>query len=540
MEKRKAEEHVLKRALNLFFIIFLTAGSLLAGGAASFYKSELEGYISGLKAEERHSVELQHAAVSREFTSIVGDLLFISRENELYKFLATGSGQVLKEIEAEYIHLAESKRMYDQIRLLNSQGMEEVRVDYNGLYAHSIPLEELQDKGQRYYFLDSYALQNGKIFVSPLDLNVEHGEIEKPYKPMIRFGTPIFDHLGRKRGIVLFNYLATHLIERMLDVGASSPGNKMLLNSEGYWLFSPNKADEWGFMFKDRRQDTFAKRYPAEWKIMTSEGTGQFQNENGLFTFVTVYPLEEGYRSSSGFGGSAGQSSRGVAAQEYFWILVSKVSPERMESYTLELMGKLFLWGAGLFIFISVGAWYLAMAITKRRIYQAQLVTMALYDALTGLPNRKLFFDQLKAGIEVAERYDRQLGLLYIDLDGFKQVNDTLGHDAGDELLIQVGQRLNEGVRKSDTVARLGGDEFAIALLEVESPEDAKKVGDKIVAALSQPFQLQAGQVQIGASIGAAVYPFHESSLTALIKRADGVMYEAKTQGKNTCILAHD
>ena len=128
--------------------------------------------------------------------------------------------------------------------------------------------------------------------------------------------------------------------------------------------------------------------------------------------------------------------------------------------------------------------------------------------------------------------------MLYIDLDGFKKINDTMGHHAGDELLIKVGATLEKTLRKEDTVGRLGGDEFAVILSEIKAPENVKRVGEKIVSAMGQPFQLKAGIAQIGTSVGAVIYPDHEVTMERLTKQADSAMYRAKAAGKGTCIMA--
>ncbi len=146
--------------------------------------------------------------------------------------------------------------------------------------------------------------------------------------------------------------------------------------------------------------------------------------------------------------------------------------------------------------------------------------------------------DDMEEGISHAARHDRRLGLLYIDLDGFKSVNDTMGHDSGDELLIKVGVTMKEILRKADTVARLGGDEFAVIIFEIKGMGDARLVGNKVVEELCQPFQLKAGIARIGGSVGASIFPDHENTAGALIKNADTAMYEAKAKGKNTCVMS--
>lgn len=534
------------KAMNLFFIIFLAIGSLLAGSVALFYRAELNTFLSEMKVQEKNSLDRQSTAIGDKFDTIVGDLLFLSRQNELLTYLESGDDQVKKAIQVEYTIMSAVKKSYDQIRYLDTDGMEKVRVNLAGGKPVVTPEAKLQNKSRRYYFTDTFVLGEREVFVSPLDLNVEQGKVEQPLKPMIRFGTPVFDNEGIKRGIVLLNYFAANLLELIEAEPAEEKSANMLVNTEGYWLLNPESEKEWGFMFEERAEISFALVYPEEWRMIREQGTGQMQTKNGLFTFTTIYPLQEGFRSSSGSGEPYRPSVIDLDPSEYFWVLMSQIPPEVMTNHTRALMGRLFTIGAGLFVLISYGAWQLALAITKRRIYQAQLVELALYDPLTGLPNRKFFFDRLEEGISHLARHERKLGLLYIDLDGFKDVNDTMGHGAGDELLIKVGVTLKGMLRKSDTIARLGGDEFAVILLEINGMEDARLVGEKVVEALCQPFQLKGGTARIGGSVGAAIFPDHSNASNAsnaadaLIKFADAAMYEAKAEGKNTCVMAFD
>jgi len=172
--------------------------------------------------------------------------------------------------------------------------------------------------------------------------------------------------------------------------------------------------------------------------------------------------------------------------------------------------------------------------VTERKQIEQQIRHMAHYDFLTGLPNRALFLDQLERAIVLAKRKGYKIGVLFLDLDGFKNVNDTLGHDAGDLLLQEVSRRLKEIVRDSDTVARMGGDEFTFVLNDIGSDENAALVAQKIIAALSLPVQLADKQCHIGGSIGIAIYPDHTSDSGILLRMADVAMYVAKQSGKNT------
>lgn len=181
--------------------------------------------------------------------------------------------------------------------------------------------------------------------------------------------------------------------------------------------------------------------------------------------------------------------------------------------------------------------WQLARARereTLATVEHAQRVEyLAFHDGLTGLPNRSLFSKLLVQGIHQSHRYNRQLAVLFLDLDRFKAINDTLGHDAGDELLREVALRLKGCLRESDTVARLGGDEFVVLLSELSEDKYAANVAQKILVATAKPFVLLGNEFTVTASVGIATYPQDGTDEQTLTKNADIAMYHAKEQGKN-------
>jgi diguanylate cyclase (GGDEF)-like protein len=168
------------------------------------------------------------------------------------------------------------------------------------------------------------------------------------------------------------------------------------------------------------------------------------------------------------------------------------------------------------------------------------LESLALHDALTGLPNRRLLMDRLSLAIVHARRNNGTMAVMYLDLDGFKQINDTLGHDVGDTLLSMAAARLVAAVRQEDTVARLGGDEFVIVLCELSHDDGVSKLVSKMIQAVSQPYDIQGRSVSMTASAGVSIYPTHGEDAETLIKSADIALYEAKRKGKNDyCIATH-
>ena len=172
--------------------------------------------------------------------------------------------------------------------------------------------------------------------------------------------------------------------------------------------------------------------------------------------------------------------------------------------------------------------------ITERRRSQAQIQYLAYHDTLTGLPNRALLLDRLERALAQAERYNQLMALLYLDLDHFKLINDTLGHGVGDRLLKEIAARLSSALREEDTVVRLGGDEFLIILPRIFVPHDATPVAEKVTAALSRTFVIQGHELHVTASIGISVYPKDGKDKETLMEHADVALYQAKEAGRNT------
>jgi diguanylate cyclase (GGDEF)-like protein/PAS domain S-box-containing protein len=178
--------------------------------------------------------------------------------------------------------------------------------------------------------------------------------------------------------------------------------------------------------------------------------------------------------------------------------------------------------------------------ITERKQVEQRLEHLALYDSLTGLPNRALFFDRMGQLLSLAKRNHFVLALLYMDLDHFKKINDTLGHEAGDLLLQEASKRMASSTRRADTIARMGGDEFIGICGRITAAEDAVVVARKIVDVLSEPFDLKGHRCSISASIGISLYPADGDDAESLLNKADQAMYRVKQGGKGGYLLFRD
>jgi diguanylate cyclase (GGDEF)-like protein len=228
-----------------------------------------------------------------------------------------------------------------------------------------------------------------------------------------------------------------------------------------------------------------------------------------------------------------GDSQTYLPAKEYYWKIVSHVPAKILKSSANDLVRNLSFLVIFLVIFIAVLSWSLAQAIVKRKSHQLELFRSASFDQLTGLPNRSLFFERTEQTLKQGHRNERKFALLFLDLDGFKTMNDTLGHDGGDALLKKVAEKLQSCVRESDTAARFGGDEFAIVLTNLISKNDAGLVAGKIIKNLSSPFTIKGKELQIGVSIGIGIFPENGETIDRLLQNADNAMYKVKKKGKN-------
>ena len=768
-------------------LLFLALATVFLAATGYVYDMSRRNEQAIVEAGEAHAIALQVQAAASALNDVAADLRILASLVETHGDWGHGDAEAQRRLEAGFLNLALHKQRYDQVRVLDSAGMEVVRINNPDGRPVLVPPEQLQSKTNRYYFTETIRLGPGQIYISPLDLNVENDVIEQPLKPMIRFGTPVFDRDGRKQGIVVLNYLAQNLIADLKRLGRGLLGQFLLLNEQGYWLIGADPGQEWGFMYADRQNQTFANAFPEDWRRIASTNAGQFHSSQGLFTFTTVFPRVLSQPST------ASDDTVVIAPRDDHWKMLSRIPPEALEARihpplpatlamlagglgllagiswliaktqarqalavaalrdseirltnqlrfteTLidsipaptffkdrecrylgcntafeafiglplrELTGKtvheiappelanlyddmdrallnhpgrqvyesevLFADGnrhdvlfykntfvnaegelsglIGVMLDITdrkqaeeklrrsedllqrtgrlakVGGWELSFSdllprwseevrqihqvapeyqptleemlnfypaeareqiaealrllieqgtpfdlelpfvtagnhhrwvhihgdseieqgkttrlfgalqdITERKEMEEQIKHLAQHDALTGLPNRNLLQDRYRQGLYRAERNQKRFAVLMLDLDGFKAVNDTLGHENGDRLLRQVAERLAQCVRKTDTVCRLGGDEFVLLLGDLERWEDAARVAETVLKTIGQHYILEWDQpATVGVSIGIACYPGDGARLDVLLKNADTAMYRAKDGGRN-------
>lgn len=268
--------------------------------------------------------------------------------------------------------------------------------------------------------------------------------------------------------------------------------------------------------------------------VLISDNKGQIEYINPKYVELT------GYTPDDVIGNNVSMLyARDQASAEYYQELLHEVQTGnvwRREAFNVRKNGE------GYWENISVspvldenGQIYhfvvLKEDITKRREESEKAKYLAYHDSLTGLSNRSLFYDRLMIAVANATRYQSQMAVMFLDLDGFKEINDTYGHDTGDDVLKAVAEQLKTVMRKGDTVARMGGDEFTLIVPEFEDVTDVELVAEKILKSLRQPLTKKA--LLVTPSIGIAFYPQHGTNHEALLSHADKAMYQAKKQGKN-------
>lgn len=468
---------ILKGALALILPLLAIATFL----TWTFYFSRTQASTSLSFSNEERVVDQQLNNISADIRMVTTDLRFLSSNIHLKLLIPNKpieNSSHLAMVKQEFLQFSRAKRFYDQIRYLDDSGMETVRINFNAGHPSIVPDELLQNKKGRYYFDEAFSLNKGEIFISPLDLNIEHGQVEQPHKPMIRFAMPFYNLQNKKSGIVLLNYFGSYLLDRFKEYGRLSSGSLLLTNRSGYYLVGTPPEEEWGFMFPDQvsREKTFAHDYPDAWIKIVGTERGQFEMEDGLFTYATAYPLNVGMRSSTGTGKAVGKSDLLLGAGDYYWKIVSFVPKKILYAEHTKLKQILGFFMLGLSLLITVASWKLSLSHYQQKQAEEELKQktqnlfesnlklekLATTDALTGLANRRFAMKALERLWEESEQYHKPLACMMIDADNFKEINDIYGHDAGDTVLCQLANELKGTVRTDDIVCRLGGMNFLL------------------------------------------------------------------------------
>jgi diguanylate cyclase (GGDEF)-like protein/PAS domain S-box-containing protein len=801
----------LSRYLLRTLLLFLPIALLIGTGAYFIHQTEQRRQQEVDAEHGREAVLIWTVTINNTLQAVSRDVMFLADHYQNHDISGQPTQSQLDALAVDWISFSQVKQVYDQIRWIDQDGNDRLRVRYAQPRPEVVSLEPQENASMREYFADVSKLAAGETYVATLDEEKPNSQPDKAYKTRICFATPVFDLGGKRRGIVMLTYSAADLLERLGPMLATDGKLTWVVNHDGYWLKGTEAANEWGFVPESGKLN-MRDRYPAVWQQILQSRRGQFFTPEGLWSFDTVYPMQEGEKASAATHPEADADHNDLAKSEYLWKTVSLLPAAEYRSSMLPFDTKL---GGSALILLTlflIGSWKIARAqldeqavrrnletmvekrnhdlaesrrlenalqeselfaratidalsaelcvldqngtivavnqawkrfydenspnpqhypnyglginylevcdrargpfseeaasmaagiravisgerdwfaleypcpspseqrwfrvgvtrfqgaahqvvlthenITERKkaeaelqlsatVYRAigeaivvadrkniivavnpafseltgyseaevigrstkiltssrngknfyrnmwhvlektsnwqgkiwtrhkddsesldwlrintihdehgavqQMIGMystitdqklaeqalweqANFDTLTGLPNRSMFYDRLEQEIKKAHRVALPLALMFIDLDHFKDVNDTLGHDMGDLLLKDVAQHLRHCVRETDIVARLGGDEFTVILSALDDPGTIERVANSILHHLAQPFQLGLETVYISASIGITLFPNDASEINALLKNADQAMYAAKNFGRN-------
>ena len=471
---------VARRALTIFLPLFLI--SLVVSGGLLYSRHDIE--VITRAAAEQNFIATQTSGINKHIAEISSDLSILVNGRNLDN-LWDGDGQpvpkVLREIELDFMTFSRARKRYNQIRILDTTGKEIVRVNYQQGQAEIVPQNQLQNKSGRYYFEDAIRLEQNQVFVSPLDLNKEHGQVEWPLKPMIRFGVPVFDSQGIKRGILLLNYFADELLQRFSEheshMGVAEHiglhgGKVILLNSDGYILKGEHHKHEWGFMFSERVNLTFGTFFPGTWEKIRREESGQFETSMGLFTFNTLYPLRQGQIVDDARVPEDRRFS--MNAKDYKWKAVSMVPRETLyeaQNYRFSVTLYAFMILIPTFF---VGSWLVSRMIEMRA--QMKKHAMRFSRLLENSMNELYILDSESLGFLGANRgAQKGLGYNYSELQSlsFLDINSELDRASFEKLVSSLRSGTESKIKFLSTNKRKNGEQYAVEVqleLMIEKP----------------------------------------------------------------------
>ncbi len=341
-----------------FLVIWVPLCLVSALLAVLFYRAESHAILTVTRQGARQAVRLGVQSVYSDIAGVESDLLFLANVPALDQWLGDTETASRHRLETTYEGFMRTKLSYDQIRLLNLSGQEILRLNWNQGEPVAVSKGDLQDKSNRYYVKPATNLRRNGIYISPFDLNVEHGALEQPYKPVIRFATPVYDSGGVKRALLIVNFLGSRLLGALDSLGRGRQRDLWLLNSDGYWMTGLKPGDRWGFMFPSRHSSTMAQRFPYAWRAMKSSKDGVAQTrDGGLVAFQSML--------LAGTGTDKDTTRR--------WILAAYLPPAAITAATATLAHRTEWAYAGLVVLFAAAAWFAAALGIRRAEAESRL-----------------------------------------------------------------------------------------------------------------------------------------------------------------------
>ncbi|MDJ0623883.1 MAG: diguanylate cyclase [Desulfocapsaceae bacterium] len=351
----KSVGEIVAEFLRLFlFVLFLVLSCILFflhTGYQNFYVLKIKNEIDQL--------ELVKFSMTRDLEVLVADLHVLVNSETLRNYVDSPTHVALASLENRLAIFSADRKIYDQIRYLNRDGEEIVRINYNSGEPFIVLRSQLQNKKDRYYFQNTINKKSGEVYLSPLDLNVEQGKVETPYKPVLRLAAPVFDINRNVAGMVVLNYRAGLMLERFATSSSANPQFEyFLINQDGYWLKCKDSSQEWGFVLNHGM--SFASYNPEVWNAAKAKSSGQIKVEAGIYLHTKITPLEVlGLENAAG--------SNPTDSEE--WLLFAHI-PAKSVGYLqyIKRYQSVFLVLLCFMGLLGIGCWQIAVArITRKR-----------------------------------------------------------------------------------------------------------------------------------------------------------------------------
>ncbi len=339
------------------------------------FTQQVETQVHSLIEQEQAGIDVVERVIKRDFRSAIDDLIQVSENSNSIDSIRDKEPKAIAAMQSYFTSIISLREIYDQARLIDLDGQEIVRVNRAGRTAAVVTDNRLQNKKNRPYFQGTIRLKKGEVYISALDLNVEEGEVERPFKPAIRIATPVYNQAGEPTGIVVLNYLGQNILEELKQASHTRKGTYLLLNSEGYYLKGFEDKEEWGFQFRERSQFTFQNRYGNVWQAITRDHSGNIHNDDGLFIFHTIHPQKEARYTLSGMGTVNNYNIIDECLED--WVLVSFVPATLLDEFIhaglQNLSTYMVLLGCAIAVVLLAGAFRLSYL----RVHQLKAFSIA-------------------------------------------------------------------------------------------------------------------------------------------------------------------
>lgn len=382
-KKTKIKERNCKGGfIRCFLSRFLPVAFVLGILFLVFYFNELRNINLVMDTKERNLIEIVFEHIDNAFEALQSDLMVVAGHSAM-EGAFKGDPSAIAELKREFSLFASKKKLYEQIRYIDETGMERIRVNHRDGVTGVVSDEELQSKAHRYYFKQGMKLPPGDVYYSALDLNIEHGKIEVPHRPMLRAATPVYDSEAVRRGLLVLNYSALDLVEHIKGHGLQAVSTLMLVNPEGYWLVGGKEGDNFAFQFKGKEDRRLSADYPLAWDRVSAHVAGQFLNAEGMFTFRTFDLSSDRFNRSALDGNGhhqphlhngSGSLSEEEASGDKYWKVISFMPQELHNAAARSLRVKLMLVYLGVMLVAAVISWGYALARLRHRVAEDTLL----------------------------------------------------------------------------------------------------------------------------------------------------------------------